>query len=584
MVRFLLYLFESGLCLTILFIVYLLFFKKETFFQFNRVYLLCTLILSLIIPLSHLNFKVNDSKQFEPYFEKIGQLKSSCEQIVSLSNPKSINPDNLIANTNSEIKNSEFPLNTKQADLNPIKKVSNNHRFSLLQILFAIYLFGVVLLTSRLIVLYRWMRKIIYTSKKELKNGHVLVKVERNIPPFSFFNFIFLNLNTDQTKLDQILEHELVHIEQKHSFDLVFAQIVAILHWFNPLVWYLQKTIKTNHEFIADNTVINKGHDIINYQELLLKEFISIPSIQLTNSLNLTNIKKRIKMMNASKSKTLAKLKAIFIIPFALFAFILFSNLTLYSPDSTTNNYSIVRNHYIGQLKGMWINKSNSTFGKYILFDDSKFSLLEQTHILKEYPYQISDNKIILDLPNKEKAVLKYKLTNDGLKVWWGNAEYSIYKKSKNDNTLDDYFTDLNLHVNLPTITNYKVIERPELCMNIIITDGNYFVNESRINFKDLENKIIQEKNNMNVLYESYVTVCIYIDTNAPMNYLADLKQILRKNNLLKICYMGTAEDNKVSKLETKFIGIPRKLPPLPNDENNVVEVLNIVPDSVSTN
>jgi biopolymer transport protein ExbD len=287
--------------------------------------------------------------------------------------------------------------------------------------------------------------------------------------------------------------------------------------------------------------------------------------------------------MNSSKSKRMAKLKPIFIIPFALFAFVLFSNLTLYSPNSTINNYSIVKNHYIGQLKGMWINESNNTFGKYILFENTKFSLLEQTHILKEYPYQISDNKILLDLPNKEKAVLKYKLTDNELKVWWGNTEYSTYRKSKKNNTLDDYFTDLNLQVSLPTLTNYKILGRPELCINIIITNGNYYINDSKTTFEDLENKIIDAKSTINALYELYVTVCIYVDTNASMSLLTDLKQILRKNDLLKICYMGFAEDNKVSKLETKFVGIPRKLPPLPNSKN-YVEIIEIVPDSVSTN
>jgi beta-lactamase regulating signal transducer with metallopeptidase domain/biopolymer transport protein ExbD len=583
MVRFLLYLFESGVCLTILFLVYLLFFRKETFFQFNRIYLLSIITLSLIIPLTHLNFKVNDSKQFEPYFEKIGQLKTSYEQVISLSNPKSINSDNLTAVNSSVLNNSDSNLNSKQAELNPIEKESKNHRFSLLEIFFLIYIAGVLLFSSRLFVLYKWMRRTISKSKREQKKGHVLVKVERDIPPFSFFKFIFLSLNTDRNKLKQIFEHELVHIEQKHSFDLVLAQIVAILHWFNPLVWFLQKTIKTNHEFIADKAVINKGNDILNYQELLLNQFISIPTIQLTNSFNLTNIKKRIYMMNSSKSKKIAKLKPIFIIPFALFAFVLFSNLTLYSPNSTINNYSIVKNHYIGQLKGMWINESSSTFGKYILFENTKFSLLEQTHILKEYPYQIADNKIILNLPNKEKAVLKYKLTDDELKVWWGDAKYSTYKKSNKDNTLDDYLSGLNLHVNLPTLTNYKILGRPELCINIVITDGNYTVNDSKTSFENLENKIISAKSKINALYESYVTVCIYVDTNAPMNFLTDLKQILRKNNLLKICYMGIAEDSKVSKLETKFIGIPRKLPPLPSDKN-YVEIIEIVPDSVSTN
>ena len=574
MVKFLIYLIESGLCISVLFLVYLFLLKKETYFRFNRIYLISIVVISSVLPLLHFNINLDNDSNYQSYFNKIDRIKTSYTQVFEVEDIQETGVVNLVAE-----KSTNNPEQFK-AGSTPIKHTSkaNNYKWSYFHLILLIYIIGISFLIIRSGVLFRWVYKTFLVSKKERFSNYTIVDVPKDIAPFSFFKFIFLSKeNIDPNQLQQIIEHEKIHISQNHSVDLLLVQLLCIMHWYNPIVWIMLKAVKTNHEFIADSEVISEGYNVLDYQELLLNQFISFPTIKVVNNLNLTSIKDRIKMMNKFKSGYFAKIKAILIIPVALFVFLIFSNLTI----QKSNSISLVSDD-LPKSRGMWTNESDNTFGKYILFENLKFSILENYHILREYPYEISDNKIILDLPKNEKAILKYELNKDKLKVWWGNSESSVFKKSNYDNTLDDFIAQYGVKLNLPTISDYKILQRPELCIDIIIANNKYIINGTITDIDNLKSVLIHEKENMNTLYKQMITVNIYNDTNTPMNMVADLKQTLRETNLLKICYMGVAEDNKVSKLETRFVGIPRKLPPLMG--TNEAEVLEMVPDSVNVN
>ena len=111
---------------------------------------------------------------------------------------------------------------------------------------------------------------------------------------------------------------------------------------------------------------------------------------------------------------------------------------------------------------------------------------------------------------------------------------------------------------------------------------NKFIVNNQETTLDNLGNTITQEKNKMNKLNESMITINIYNDINTPMKMVIDLKQILREKKLLKICYMGIAQDDHVSKLETRYVGVPRKLPPLVGTKT--AEVIEIVPDTTRVN
>lgn len=563
----LLYLFEASICLSILYAVYYFFFRNETLFKFNRYYLLSAVVFSFLIPLLHVNLRVENNQQFANYFDKIGTLKSAYQHAL-------LDDELVFIEESSETDLVDFSNAITPDEIS--NRTESKRSFSFSSVIAIIYIAGILFFIVRFIILYSWLFRTIARSEKEKQNDYILVKLNKNISPFSFLNYLVIGKSDKLTT--EVIEHELIHIKEKHSWDLIFIQFISSFVWFNPIIWLIHKSAKNNHEFIADQQVITQGHNIISYQELLLKQFISVPSLQLTNTFNLNNLKKRIKMMN-SKSNRFNKIKPILIIPFALFVFVLFSNLTLYNPNSSINNYSFIKSNQIKKLKGMWINDSRNNYGKYISFESSKFSVLDNQHQLKEYPYQITENKIILTLRNDEKVVLKYKFIDDKLKIMWGNAEESSFTRSQYDNSMDDYLSNFDANFKLPTLTNYRILQRPELCIDVVVTKKQYYVNKKACSSENLTENLIQARSKINPLNVRLATVNIYTDMDVPMAMITDLKQTLRKNNLTKICYMGLPEDNKISKLESRFVGVPRKLPPMPTDKNNAVEVLNIVPN-----
>ncbi|PLX18148.1 MAG: hypothetical protein C0597_06495 [Marinilabiliales bacterium] len=574
MVKFLLYLFESGLCLTILFLVYILFFRKETYFKFNRFYLLSIMFLSLVLPFMHINISVKNTQRYEYAINEIGKFKTYYEQLIAMTDPdylsslgRTENSDfdefnqNQIASAESTMETSFLNNYTEHESMGVYK---NTLHFSMSQFIFVIYLLGILLFLSRIFVLFHWIFKTVSNSIVEKSGGIKVVRLSKNLPPFSFLSYVFLSETVySGSKSEQILEHEKTHIKQLHTIDLLIAHAMTILLWFNPFVWFLQKAIKSNHEYLADSKVVSKGYSLFDYQELLLNQFISIPSVHLVNNFNLISIKNRINMMNKTKSGFMAKFKALLIIPAALFAFVIFANLTLKSPGKALTNLSFFEiQDNLNQLKGMWINTSNSSYGIKVLFENSKFSVLDDFIMLNEYPYQLGKDHIILRSPNNEKIELKYEIAGSELRIWW-NDEYSSYKKSNYNNSLEEYLSDIDPNIELPVIENYKLLQRLDLCIDVVMTSNKIFVNKKQISFEELEHALLKEKSKINHLNHNLITISLYADKNLSMKYMNDLQQTLRKIGLFKIAHMGKAADTKVSKLQMRYVGMPKRLPPL---------------------
>ncbi|MGM0408633.1 MAG: M56 family metallopeptidase, partial [Bacteroidota bacterium] len=462
MISFLLYLFESGLCLTILVLVYFFFFKNETYFRFNRIYLVSIMFLSLLIPFFHVNLNVADTHRYEFALKSIGEFKTYYEKLIAMSDPEYLN------NTNkSKIARFEDYETVGTSGMQTEQKIDNSiltdekeqtsksiySNFSLVTLLFIIYVTGVIFFLFRIMLLFQWIFKTIKSNKLKIQHGVKIIELDKKLPPFSFLGYVFLSKDLiSKNKQEQILMHEKEHIKQFHSVDLLIAHFITIIQWFNPFVWLLQKAIKNNHEYLADSQVVKKGYNLLNYQELLLNQFISIPSVQLVNNFNLISIKNRIRMMNKIKSGFAAKLKALLIIPAALLTFILFANLTLNGPGNVLTNLSFLETQKnMSQLKGLWNNTSNNTYGMQVLFEDHKFSVIDKNIDLKEYPYQLQGNQVVLNAPGNEKITLNYEITNGKLKIWWNQDEYSLYEKSEYSNSLDDYLSNIPETINLPT-------------------------------------------------------------------------------------------------------------------------------------
>lgn len=300
------YLFESALGTTVLYFVYRVFLRRETFFRLNRIYLIGMIIFSLIIPL------VPFSRLFA---EETGNLAVILQPV--LISPGTI--DHVIA------------LNWQWVD-----------------VLTAIYLSGVAFLLIRLLFMIAQLFMITGQFGIHRKNGLYLVPVDQGFAPFSFFNLVFINERSlAGSHLNTILAHEKVHIGQHHTFDLIIAEILTIVQWFNPVVWLMRKDFKSLHEFLADEGVLQTGISASQYQQMILNESMGIRVNDLTNNFNVSLLQKRIVMMTKSKSGKLAKAKLILALPAVLLLTTLFtassfSNSDLAPARDAKNDLSLI--------------------------------------------------------------------------------------------------------------------------------------------------------------------------------------------------------------------------------------------------
>ena len=147
-----------------------------------------------------------------------------------------------------------------------------------------------------------------------------LIVHDRDIAPFSWMKCIVISEKDLDENGREILIHELAHIQNRHSWDLLVADICIFFQWFNPASWLLKQELQNIHEYEADETVIEKGVDAKQYQLLLIKKAVGTRLYSMANSFNHSKLKKRITMMLKEKSNPWARLKYLYVLPLAAIA------------------------------------------------------------------------------------------------------------------------------------------------------------------------------------------------------------------------------------------------------------------------
>lgn len=186
----------------------------------------------------------------------------------------------------------------------------------------SLFLWGLYGLTT-LILVFRFGKNIWKLTSKSNSNPIVkyknaqLVLIDEKILPHTFLNSIFINFDDYNLRKieDELYTHELVHVTQKHTLDILFVESLKTVFWFNPLFYFYKKAIQLNHEFLADEKVVVTYNNIPFYQSLLLQKGSENPTICLASNLNYLVTKKRLIMMTKNTSKTLALLKKVTILP-----------------------------------------------------------------------------------------------------------------------------------------------------------------------------------------------------------------------------------------------------------------------------
>ena len=275
------YLLEASLLLGIFYVLYALMLSKETFFHLNRVVLLAIPLLSLALPLIVLQFNTLPTAVLDQPIKEISKLSTSYHDVMA---------------------SWEIEVGENKATSQLSSGSFSWTRLFLVSII-VVYFVGVVICLSRTVWSIRWIMKILSNHLQCEDCGVKIVRLSHPMAPFSFLNYIFVHESfADSDDFRQIVEHERTHIREKHTYDLFYFQLVAVIFWFNPAVWLLLKSIKTTHEYIADRKIIESGYSVTEYQTLLLRQLISNNSYEFVHNFNLSFIKKRITMMTNKKS------------------------------------------------------------------------------------------------------------------------------------------------------------------------------------------------------------------------------------------------------------------------------------------
>ncbi len=287
MTGFYLYLLKAILSLGMVYGIYILCLQKLTFFQWNRWYLLLYSFIAFLVPFININKVASVPYSISP--------KSVLQQIPSIYQWVPINSNSLPEN------NTVYQTTT-----------SWTYEYIVLTCMILVS----ILLMIRLAISILSLLKI--TRSAELL-GYVnqckIIRVPKPLSPFSFSNTIVIGNQTYATdEFEKILTHEMIHTRQRHSVDMVFAELLIVFAWWNPFSWLIRKSIRQNLEFIADREVIKQGVDINPYQVLLLKTMQN-PALRITNAFSFSHIKKRIMMMNIKPSHRLQLARFLLIAP-----------------------------------------------------------------------------------------------------------------------------------------------------------------------------------------------------------------------------------------------------------------------------
>ena len=289
---FFVYILKSSVCLAVFYLFYRLLLSRETFHRFNRVALLSILLLSCLLPL----VEVTVEKQTE-----VHQTMMTLEQWLMLADM----------------------INTADATEGQAEEVT----VTWIQVALLVYLVGILFFAFRngysllkLGSLLRSGRKEHLEKYADGKEKVTLIVHDHDIAPFSWMKYIVISQKDLDENGREILIHELAHIQNRHSWDLLVADICIFFQWFNPASWLLKQELQNIHEYEADETVIEKGVDAKQYQLLLIKKAVGTRLYSMANSFNHSKLKKRITMMLKEKSNPWAKLKYLYVLPVAAIA------------------------------------------------------------------------------------------------------------------------------------------------------------------------------------------------------------------------------------------------------------------------
>ena len=296
-----LYLLQVNVGLILFYALYKLVCTRDTFFRSRRFILIVSLVLPFILP-----------------FIDVREWLESRDRMIMLTHfdYSAVLPEIVVGSEAVE---------------------TGNRVFVLSEWIGYLYLAGLVGLLVRLAVqAFSLYRLIVRMPEKEI-NGVCVKCLNDPSGPFSFFGWIFMNpAAVKEDEISEILTHEMAHVKQHHSVDVLLAEMVSICCWMNPFAWLLKREVRLNLEFLADRKVMEAGFATKSYQYHLLGLAYN-HKYGLSNNFNFSHLKQRIIMMNKKKSNAAGHIKyALFVLP--AFALLVAGNISCSQDASQTED------------------------------------------------------------------------------------------------------------------------------------------------------------------------------------------------------------------------------------------------------
>ena len=282
----LIYVLKTAIYLGGFYIVYFIFLSRDTHYRRNRIFIILTMALSLLMPLIRIIIN-NDSQIF--YFGK-----TLSEIFVTAGG-------------------SQVTSNAASAS-----------GMDIITILFRIYIAGVIIFSGKLLTDLIYLIILIIRSEGREKG---LIRFKGiNAAGFSALGHIFINQSVSGEEADNIIRHEMNHLRYYHFYDILLLELIKILQWFNPVIYMLNRSMRAIHEYQADEGYLRSGTSLANYQNLLLNHVFRTKIFLASNSFsNPTLIKKRMVMMTKKRSGKIADLKILLVLPVVAFILVVFS-------------------------------------------------------------------------------------------------------------------------------------------------------------------------------------------------------------------------------------------------------------------
>ncbi|MCY4779928.1 TonB-dependent receptor plug domain-containing protein [Sphingobacterium sp. UT-1RO-CII-1] len=271
----LVYIIQVNLLLMVLYLGYFILLKNLTFYRLNRLYLLTGVGFSLLYPF------LDIPTFFKRPIEPVGELLTY------------------------------WPSLVLEKEVNKI--------YTLEHLIFLFFSLGLLFFLARFIMQLFSLWRIHAHSVPNIWRGFSFRDVVFPIVPFSFLNKIYLHkAQHEEEELFDVFKHETIHVQGRHSVDIIVYEILLIACWYNPFVWLMRRAVRQNLEFLTDQRVLDSGLNKELYQYSLLKVSTEGVSLELSNNFNFKQLKKRIMMMNRSRSRKIELGKYAFLLPLVI--------------------------------------------------------------------------------------------------------------------------------------------------------------------------------------------------------------------------------------------------------------------------